>query len=57
MFVRVASQALGQSYHCPSASELTLKNMGDWQVATWNKLQTCVQISQDVPLMQPIKGI
>ena len=26
--IRVASQSLGQSYDCPSASEVTLKDMG-----------------------------
>ena len=29
IFFRVASQALGQSYDCPSASEVTLKDMGN----------------------------
>ena len=28
IFFRVSSLALGQSYDCPSASEVTLKNMG-----------------------------
>ena len=29
MYFRVTSQALGQSYDCPSASEVTLKDMNE----------------------------
>ena len=38
-YFRVTSMALGQSYDCPSASEVTLKNEGNRLVPNANKIQ------------------
>ena len=47
IYFRISSQALGQSYDCPSASEVILKYMGkinQYQIKT----KYCVHISWDV---------
>ena len=40
----VASLALGQSYDCPSASEATLKDMGEYvtRIHTKNYIYVCI---------------
>ena len=49
--VRVASQALGQSYNCPRASEATLKDMGkiNWY-QTLAKRESCIYSMGILPL-------
>ena len=40
IYVRIISLALGQSYDCPSASEVILQDMGKWII--WNHWEQMV---------------
>ena len=58
IFFRVASLALGQSFDCPSASEVTLKNMSKWPAPNHKKSPQnwkFVHISWDVMHITMVK--